>query len=144
MGYQEIKSSEMLRAKGYIYELAMTDDPAFVGRKPDRPITDLRQMFLSSVELYGDNVAFMQKFKKGEAYTEITYRQALADINGLGTSMAELGIAGKRVAVIGENSYYWAVTYLAVVMGGGVIIPLDKESKAVSIPSADVPRIATP
>lgn len=64
MGYQEIKSSEMLRAKGYIYELAMTDDPAFVGRKPDRPITDLRQMFLSSVELYGDNVAFMQKFKK--------------------------------------------------------------------------------
>ena len=37
------------------------------------------------------------------------------------------GIAGKRVAVIGENSYYWAVTYLAVVMGGGVIIPLDKE-----------------
>ena len=127
MGYQEIKSSEMLRAKGYIYELAMTDDPAFVGRKPDRPITDLRQMFLSSVELYGDNVAFMQKFKKGEAYTEITYRQALADINVLGTSMAELGIAGKRVAVIGENSYYWAVTYLAVVMGGGVIIPLDKE-----------------
>lgn len=65
MNYQEIKAGEMLRAKGYIYELEKTDDPVFEGRKPDRPITDLKQMFLSSVELYGDNTAFMQKFKRG-------------------------------------------------------------------------------
>ena len=33
----------------------------------------------------------------------------------------------KRVAVIGDNCYQWATTYLAVTGGVGVVVPLDKE-----------------
>ena len=37
-----------------------------------------------------------------------------------------MGLEGKRVAVIGNNSYSWCVTYMAVVSGDMVIVPLDK------------------
>ena len=41
--------------------------------------------------------------------------------------LKELGLKNKKIAVIGENSYRWFVTYMAVVCGVGVIVPLDKE-----------------
>ena len=31
---------------------------------------------------------------------------------------------------MGENSYWWAVSYLAVVCGTGIAVPLDKELSA--------------
>ena len=37
------------------------------------------------------------------------------------------GLAGKRVAIIGETSTSWLATYLAVLLTGGVAIPMDKE-----------------
>ena len=51
----------------------------------------------------------------------------LLDMNGLGTALITGGLKGKRIGVIGENSYMWAITYLAVVGGTGVVVPLDKE-----------------
>ena len=36
----------------------------------------------------------------------------------------------KRIAVIGDNSYEWSITYLATVCGTGIVVPLDKELKA--------------
>ena len=48
-------------------------------------------------------------------------------MNALGTAMLVRGLQGKRVAVIGDNCYQWATTYLAVTGGVGVIVPLDKE-----------------
>ena len=99
----------------------------YVVYKTSRPITDLKDMITSSAALYGDNIAFRQRFKKDEPYTSITYRQALADINALGTALIGLGLQGKRIALIGENCYQWAMSYLAVVCGVGVVVPLDKE-----------------
>jgi len=44
-----------------------------------------------------------------------------------------MGLKGKKIAVIGENSYPWVVTYLATVNGTGVVVPLDKELPAKEI-----------
>jgi len=44
----------------------------------------------------------------------------------LSTIFLNMGLEGKRVAVIGNNSYSWCVTYMAVVSGDMVIVPLDK------------------
>lgn len=133
MDYQAIKDRELLRAKGYIYECETNDDPAFPHKGDARPITDLRHMVRTSVEKNGDKTAFLYKFNRKEEYRSISYNEAYDDINGLGTSMAQLGLVGKRVAVIGENSYQWGISYLAVTMGGGVIIPMDKEISAEEI-----------
>lgn len=40
--------------------------------------------------------------------------------------MIDLGLKDKRIAVIGENCYEWCVSYLAIVAGTGVVVPLDK------------------
>jgi len=127
--YQEIRDMEIRRAKAKakeLTELAESGDK-FVKHWNGRPIIDLKNMIETSTELYGDNVAFMQKFDKNEPYKPITYKQMLADVNGLGTALINLGLKGKRVAVIGDTCYQWESTYLAVVCGTGVVVPLDKE-----------------
>ncbi len=95
-----------------------------------RPIANLKHMLETSVELFPDNVAFWQKFKKGEPYTPVTFRQTLEDVNALGTALISRGLKNKKIGVIGENSYFWAVSYLAVACGVGVVVPLDKELSA--------------
>ena len=106
------------------------DERAYVKYKESRPITDIKHMIETSAELFGDNVAFMQKDNNNEPYRKILYREALADVNGLGTALISKGLKGKRIAVIGENCYQWATSYLAAVCGTGIVVPLDKELSA--------------
>ncbi len=88
-------------------------------------ITDLRDMIRKSSEMYAERSAFL--VKRNGKYEPVTYMQYMADINALGTKLVDMGLKGEKIAVIGEASYAWAVTYLAVVCGVGVIVPLDKE-----------------
>ena len=67
------------------------------------------------------------KDKPGGDYKPISFGQFRVDINALGTSFVSRGMKGKKIAVIGENSYEWVVTYFAVVNGAGVIVPIDRE-----------------
>ena len=92
-----------------------------------RRINDLRDLVHSSAGLYGDKSAFLVKEKPGGAYRGISYRQFERDIDSLGTALGDMGLRGEKIALIGENSYKWVVTYLAVTNGTGVIVPLDRE-----------------
>ena len=89
-------------------------------------ITDLKDMINKSVAKFSDRPAYVFKTEKKGEFKEITYKQLKNDIDSLGTALNNLGLEGKRVAVIGENRYEWGVTYLAVVNGTGTIVPLDK------------------
>ena len=126
MDYKELKAKEMERAQAVVEKLNTSKDPLVVYRT-SRPITDLKHMLNTSVELYGDNVAFRQRFEKDKPFREITYKEALEAINGLGTALIAHGLKNKRIAVIGENCYQWATSYLAAVCGTGIVVPLDKE-----------------
>ena len=126
MDYKELKASELRRAEAAVEALNTSKDP-YVVYKTSRPITDLKHMLNTSVELYGDNVAFRQRFEKDKPFREITYREALDTVNGLGTALIAHGLKGKRISVIGENCYQWATSYLAAVCGTGIVVPLDKE-----------------
>lgn len=129
MNYQQIKEMEVKRAKAFAKSLEESADP-YVRYKSSRPITDIKNMFETSVALYGDNVAFMQKFEKDQPYTKITYKEALADVNGLGTALINRGLKNKRIGIIGETCYQWESSYLSVLNGTGVVVPLDKELSA--------------
>ncbi len=94
-------------------------------------MNSLKDIINIKCDMYKDRVAFLEKNGKDPEYQEIKYSQVKEDVNALGTIMLKkLGLKDKRVAVIGENSYKWYVTYMAVVCGVGIIVPLDKELPA--------------
>ena len=118
----EYKAVKMKWAEGLVAGIE-ADQRQYVKYKESRPITDIKHMIETSAELYGDNTAFMQKDRNDSPYRKITYREMLEDVKGLGTSLISKGLKGKRIAVIGENCYQWAVSYLAAVCGTGIVVP---------------------
>ena len=89
-------------------------------------ITDLKDMLKKSEKAYGDKEAFRFKTKEPGKFRDISYKEFANQVNALGTSLINLNLKDKRVAVISENRYEWAVAYLAVVCGTGVVVPMDK------------------
>lgn len=98
-----------------------------------RYINDLRDMVCSSAEIFCDEPAFLVKDVPGGEYRPISYIQFRDDIDALGTKLIDLGLKDKKIAIIGENSYKWVVTYLAVTNGTGVVVPLDKDLTEIEI-----------
>ncbi len=92
-----------------------------------RQIASIRDMQKQSVQEFGDKPAFLVKKERGGPYTPISYVENDKDITSLGTAFLTMGLSGKRIAVISENRYEWAVTYFAAVNGESVIVPIDKE-----------------
>ncbi len=91
-----------------------------------REIKDLRDLLAQSVELYGNRPAFEVKNKKGDHY-EITYNRYQKEIKAVGTALVDMGLSGEKIAVSGDNSYEWCLSYMSTVTGVGVIVPIDKE-----------------
>ena len=89
---------------------------------------DLKEMLKISGEKYGDRPAYIIKTKneKENKYKEIKHKEFRDHINYLGTKLIDMGLKGKRIAVISDNRYEWGVAYLSIVTGTGVVVPLDK------------------
>lgn len=88
-------------------------------------ITDLKDMLNKTRKLYGEKTAYKIKIEENK-YKTFTHNEVRDMIDSLGTALIDLGLKGKRVAVIGENRYEWEVAYLAIVCGTGIVVPLDK------------------
>lgn len=90
---------------------------------------NIKEIIYNSVEQYSKNIAFVIKHTENKKveYENITYKQLLEDVNKLGTAVYSLGFKGKRIAVIGRNSYEWAIAHLSNLLGGNVSVPLDKD-----------------
>jgi len=88
-------------------------------------VSNLKELVNLTAEKYGDNPAIT--FERNNDIVSVSYRQFKSDINALGTEFYSMGVKNEKIAVIGENSYEWMLTYLAAVNSGNVIVPLDKE-----------------
>lgn len=84
-------------------------------------------MLNTSAELFAKEPAYLVKDTPGGPYRPVLYEKVKKDVDALGTRLLDLGLKGKKIAVIGENSYKWVVSYLGTVNGTGVVVPLDKE-----------------
>lgn len=91
-----------------------------------RPLKDLKDMLEQSEKHFGSKNAFLKRSGDGN-YTGITYSEFKSDVDALGTSLLDLGLKDKFIAVLGENRYEWCATYLSTVNGVGVVVPIDKE-----------------
>lgn len=90
---------------------------------------NLKELIVDCGQKFRNNVAFKIKKKStlGKAtYDNVTYERLAYEVEYLARAMMDRGLAGKRVAVIGKNSYEWMVTFLATVCAGGIIVPLDR------------------
>lgn len=94
-----------------------------------RDVENLRELIDGSVERFSQRPAFMVKDKTKGKFVSISYKKMQEDIRSLGTSLINLGLRGRKIAVIGENSYYWAISYFAIANGVGVVVPIDRELK---------------
>lgn len=95
---------------------------------PVRHIKDIRDLLEGSARMFSERTAFLVK-TDGE-YTPIQYKEVYHAVNALGTALAREGLVGERVAMTGENSYLWALSYLTGICGLGINVPIDKELPA--------------
>ena len=66
-------------------------------------IDDLKDMLDKSGKIYGDKPAYKLKTKTPGEYKIITHKEARENINNLGTALIEMGLKGKRIAVISHG-----------------------------------------
>ena len=95
--------------------------------KDIREITTLKDLLAGSIEKYSERPAFWVKEKRGGEYIPVSYEVLGHDVEAIGTMLLELVDDERRVAIIGEGSYEWIASYLAVMNAGLVVVPIDKE-----------------
>jgi len=89
-------------------------------------INNLKELVLYCADTYKNSIAF--QYEQDNETIQISFQKFLNDINGLGTMLYQHGQNGMKVALIGENSYQWILTYFAIVNGGNIVVPLDPET----------------
>lgn len=90
-------------------------------------ITTLKDMLARSTEKFRKLPAFWVKKKRGGEYLPVSYELLSHDVEAFGTELVKLVCGDKRVAVLGEGSYEWITSYLAVMNAGMIVVPIDKE-----------------
>ena len=93
-------------------------------------IIDLKDLLAKTEKKFGDKPAFKYKTSEPGVFDVITYKEFISKVNALGTKLIDLGLKGKRIAIISENRYEWCLAYLATCCGTGVVVPLDKSLPA--------------
>ena len=95
--------------------------------KPTRYET-MQDVFKDVTVKFKDNVLITQKFDHKGKFEDITYGKFRDDVIGFGTGLIEyLGLRDKRVVIISETTYEWYVSYMAMLCGVGIAVPMDKE-----------------
>lgn len=97
--------------------------------------TNIKDIILNSVKLYGDKAAFIIKVGgiKSKNYVTKTYNDLLNDVYSFGTALFSMGLKDSRIAVAGRNSYPWIVAYLSNLFCKNIVVPLDKELQAAEL-----------
>ena len=92
---------------------------------PRDNFTNLKDMLFNAMSKYPSNIAFELKDSNG-SIKKVTYLEYVEDVISLGTELINMGFLGKKIAVIGKNSYNWSISYMAASIIG-IVVPIDKE-----------------
>ena len=91
----------------------------------------IKEIFNRSRELFAKEVFITEKFNPKGNFEEITYEQYGKDVLALGTALTnKYSLKDERIVIIGENTYHWYVSYMALLCGTGIAVPVDKELPA--------------
>lgn len=88
----------------------------------------VKEFFNRSLELYPDKSCILEKPDHKTPYKTYTYKEFGEDVNALGTALIKiLNQKNKRVIIIGETQYGWYASYMAMLLGVGIAVPVDRE-----------------
>jgi long-chain acyl-CoA synthetase len=82
-------------------------------------------LFFFSAEKYKGNTAF-NYFDR--SWVKVTYGEFLVRTQGIALYLINLGIQkGASVAIVSENRHEWCSAYFAILMAGGIAVPIDAQ-----------------
>ena len=111
---EDIEKAKKVKARDTIYE-------------PTKYKT-IKEVFDKSTTEYKYKEFILEKFEKKGEYKKITYGEFREDVINLGTALEAIpDLKEKRAIVIGENTYYWYVSYMALLCSSFIAVPVDKE-----------------
>ena len=90
----------------------------------------VKEIFKRSIEKYKDNIYILERPNHDHKakFEEFTYERFGNDVINLGTGLMKyLNLTNERIIIIGENTYYWYVSYFSILCGVGIAVPVDKE-----------------
>ncbi len=89
----------------------------------DEPVRSIYGIIDLACKKFGDKPLFA--FERNGVDYEMSYPQYRDYAAAMTRGFIHSGLAGKRVAVIGETSPEWLAIYIATITSGGVIVPID-------------------
>lgn len=89
------------------------------------PVYTIRQLLDFCAENYDDREAFV--YLKKDRMVSVSFEAFKDDVRAVGSDLFRNGFRNCHIAVLGENSYEWILTWFAVVCSGSVIVPIDKD-----------------
>ena len=88
----------------------------------------VKEFFYKSVENYADRECILEKPDHKTEYKSKTYKEFYDDVNALGTALIKvLNQKDKRIVIIGETQYDWYASYMSILCGVGIAVPIDRE-----------------
>ena len=92
-------------------------------------MTNIKELVKYGVNKHPDNKYLIFHNDKNEECSK-TFKDIWNDISGFGTFLSKYTAAQSKVAILGENSYEWVVTFFSVFLGRNVLVPLDRDLPA--------------
>ena len=88
----------------------------------------IKEAFNNSMKKYANNVLILEKEDHKTPYKEITYKEFGEDVINFGTGITKfLNLKDERIIIISETTYGWYLSYMTLLCGAGIAVPLDKE-----------------
>ena len=105
-----------------------------------RNIKDLRDLIDGAAARYGDKPVYIYREKGAEK--SVSYKEFKKQVDSLGTALCNMDLKKAHIAIIGENSYGWVLSYLTVL---NTSLPSPSSNMAMVVPKALlVPNINPP
>jgi long-chain acyl-CoA synthetase len=93
-----------------------------------RKIETLRQLFTDTTDRFAEKKAFIYREKGVEK--SVTFKEFRRQVDSVGTVLCKMDLKKAHIAIIGENSYGWILSYWTVLNTAGVVVPIDKDLTA--------------
>ncbi len=91
----------------------------------EKRFNNFRDIICNGAKEFANNTAYVVKKSEGE-YIKVNYTDLKKYYYAFCTYLIEKGMLGQKIAVIGANSFQWALSYLCAATVG-VVVPIDKE-----------------
>ena len=90
----------------------------------EKTVHDFRTLVSSCAREYGNRTAFTIKDKEKKLH-DISFIDFENNIKELGSALLDLGLEGKKIAIVAPDRYEWCCSYFAISTANCIVVPLD-------------------